>query len=100
MSGRGEGGILASFTGKECRDDAERDYDHEGCFAGACSGLSEVALAEQAGTFSETLLSTLERRALLRTLLAKDLAERFEDPLTDVPRFTITERGRLALGAL
>lgn len=64
------------------------------------AGLSEVALVEQAGTFSETLLSTLERRALLRTLLAKDLAERFEDPLTDVPRFTITERGRLALGAL
>ena len=64
------------------------------------AGLSEGALCEQAGTFSETLLSTLERRALLRTLLAKDLAERFEDPLTDVPRFTITERGRLALGAL
>ena len=53
------------------------------------AGLSEMALAEQAGTFSETLLSTLERRALL-----------FEDPLTDVPRFAITERGRLALGAL
>ena len=99
LAGRGEGGILASFTGKECRDDAERDYDHEGCFAGA-SGLSEMALAEQAGTFSEMLLSSLERRALLHTLLSKGWAERFEDPLTDVPRFTITERGRLAMGAL
>ena len=64
------------------------------------AGLSEGALCEQAGTYSEMLLSTLERRALLRTLLAKDLAERFEDPLTDVPRFVLTERGRLALGAL
>ena len=54
------------------------------------AGLSEGALCEQAGTYSEMLLSTLERRALLRTLLAKDL----------VPRFAITERGRLALGAL
>ena len=64
------------------------------------AGLSEGALAEQAGTFSEMLLSSLERRALLRTLLSKGWAERFEDPLTDVPRFVLTERGRLALGAL
>ena len=64
------------------------------------AGLSEDALTEQAGTFSETLLSSLERRALLHTLLSKGWAERFEDPLTDVPRFVLTERGRLALGAL
>ena len=64
------------------------------------AGLSEEALAEQAGTFSETLLSTLERRALLGTLLKRGWAERYEDPLTDVPRFTLTNRGRLALGAL
>ena len=64
------------------------------------AGLSEGALAEQAGTFSEMLLSSLERRALLHTLLSKGWAERFEDPLTDVPRFAITDRGRLALGAL
>ena len=64
------------------------------------AGLSEGALCEQAGTFSETLLSSLERRALLHTLLSKGWAERFEDPLTDVPRFVLTERGRLALGAL
>lgn len=64
------------------------------------AGLSEGALCEQAGTYSEMLLSTLERRALLRTLLAKDLAERFEDALTGDPRFVLTDRGRLALGAL
>ena len=64
------------------------------------AGLSEGALCEQAGTFSETLLSTLERRALLGTLLKRGWAERFEDALTGGTRFTLTERGRLALGAL
>ena len=64
------------------------------------AGLSEGALCEQAGAVSGALLSTHERRALLRTLLSKGWAERFEDPLTDVPRFVLTERGRLALGAL
>lgn len=64
------------------------------------AGLSEGALCEQAGTFSETLLSTLERRALLHTLLSKGWAERFEDSLTGNLRFILTDRGRLALGAL
>ena len=64
------------------------------------AGLGREALTEQAGTFSETLLSTLERRAWLGTLLQRGWAERFEDPLTGGTRFTLTDRGRLALGAL
>ena len=35
LAGAGEGGILASFR-KGVSDDAERDHNCEGCFAGAC----------------------------------------------------------------
>ena len=64
------------------------------------SGLGADALAEQAGTFAETILSHLERTWLERTLLSRGWAERRTDPLTGNARLTLTERGNLALGAL
>ena len=57
-------------------------------------------MAEQAGTFAETILSRAEAQGLERLLLERGWAERFEDALTGDPRFVLTENGRLALGAL
>ena len=57
------------------------------------AGLGREALAEQAGTFAETI-------RLERLLLGRGWAERFEDSLTGNLRFILTDRGRLALGAL
>ena len=64
------------------------------------AGLGREALAEQAGTFAETILSRAEAQGLERLLLGRGWAERFEDSLTGNLRFILTDRGRLALGAL
>lgn len=64
------------------------------------SGLGANALAEQAGTFAETILSHLETAWLERTLLSRGWAERWTDPLTGNARLILTERGHLAMGAL
>ena len=61
------------------------------------AGLGREALAEQAGTFAETILRA---QGLERLLLGRGWAERFEDSLTGNLRFILTDRGRLALGAL
>lgn len=64
------------------------------------AGLGREALTEQAGTFAETILSRAEAQGLERLLLGRGWAERFEDSLTGNLRFILTDRGRLALGAL
>lgn len=67
--------------------------------AGA-SGLSFEALKEQAGTFSESIVSRMEAMWLEKVLLEREWAKRWQDPVTENMRFVLTDCGHLAMGAL
>ncbi len=64
------------------------------------AGLSEEALFEQAGIHGQTLLTRIEKQATMKRLVDNGWVNRYTDALTGNIRWTISEDGRLALGAL
>lgn len=63
-------------------------------------GIGEAPLLSCVATTADTLLTSVEQRALLKILVSKDWIYKVVDPLTDTARWVITENGRLAEEAL
>lgn len=80
--------IILAKAALRCLDDA----------GGA--GLSSSALLEQTAAQAETMITSLESRALLGLLTEKEWIYQYKDPLTGNKRWVITEAGHLAKSAL
>ncbi len=64
------------------------------------AGLSEDALMSQTAIQSQSLLTRIDKQALMNRLVEKNWIDRFKDPLTETIRWAISDDGKLALGAL
>ncbi len=64
------------------------------------SGLNEEALMSQTAIQSQSLLTRVDKLALMKRLVDNGWINRYTDALTGNVRWTISDDGRLALGAL
>ncbi len=64
------------------------------------TGLSEDALMSQTAIQSQSLLTRIDKQALMNRLVEKGWINRYTDALTGNVRWTLSEDGKLALGAL